>query len=1838
MLSVKPPLFCFNPATLYQSQHSSNRANQFTSGSHVNKSLSPHRSRSGGRNLQTPQQIPAFQKHPPNSSHHNSSSLYWSRTTPCLETVDEHQSSTSNSTTRLASSDPRNLVHEFPYLERQVQSSQSLLLSERGASSTAPYGRSRRSDVYLGQSRPLSFHQSPNGGQLSPSGDAGQFSPNSTAAASFGVTGNPDFNLKRGANLSRTNQYNPNAVAYGLTPPSNVASANNSSNNTLDSVNNSGGYYSSNSSTNQTLTPLSGGSPTIQSPGLVPSPPPANQNLPQKSYPNYPTRSENPNRSQGYLGNDPQFHDPSTPIWQLRTRPFHLDSSSEALHSDSATDRLQRKVSPSWFTSAADAVITNTDYNKSIKASEVRNKQNTSANQRQFSPDYLLENVQTNPYKNSVHSVASRSNAALTHERSQSHSPGPKPTSVSFKRLDQKLHNSRQQFGPQTDNTSLNGSVEDIWVRKTAAASNNSVSQSSLNPNKASAISEIETCIDPNSEESKDMAPQRSYKLIDPCLHSSANPQNATFRLSDMKQSRTSVSIQSDSYNFGGPIRKPNAGGMCTTQSISSLDAIQDEFRGSEILPIGEFCDSLANGVENIVTSYEKLEVEEKTGTMNKLFSSWSGDKNRICMKPPPFKAAVASLYSLKTQSNNSFSDWTVNRVGMSKYASNSERSNIDNHQVIASVPGTPIQESGLKARNLSGKRQANSYMFSTQSEMNVANVANSNENQEAPNQSLLKNYRSELILAQTLSSVDSLALKRRSKSQVGSKIGAAASQRAKSSSDLSFSSALTISDDFGKSNSSSHKQKFTTSDAELSKKRVESLKQSLLEIALEDEKIENHVTVAGNGPRSASEDLPGGKICPKDERDQEEGKIIGINSTGSNLPPPAFNDESRLLSQPPLPLDNDNKSGLAALKDQIRGLNSPEQINTQAANCVIGRSGTPELPSTDNATKHTLKNGQHLSQLPQHKQSAFSLSSCGKNATATGKSNRDQTGKQLNQQQQEQPKDQLLSELSSADEIDGCVTTINQISSGNDFSSQTLRKQSKTVEQTSSGINKISQHKFVPANIFRYPDNEVTLNETPGTWSNQIGSDQISSGAIRPSKLSGNSTSELRHSDIQCEQDSASADKNSSSSEKKSEDRGRKCIDDGVRKSNSCVWENGASNNSGNSIPNGLSGEQRVGVLNNFGPAVQAISDAINSLQNSNLSKSAANDRINPKPDFKPVTSPDQYSDLLAEDELAETTNDSSSVESSVNAEKVSAARTIAEKMINELTEQPIDFSEESVNKSGDNSNTEGSTEFDISMTQPPDHYPEFTGAEDHRDLTTAFSEFASAISSLITIADCPNSISPPSTINPKIPENPPRLDNAATASPRKTPDIIIAPSNSPPGDPYDVTPTNELADQLESAVTSQSQRVASQANRVTSFASLYPELDMKIDEFLASSQPPTSIEILLERLKRPQSIHIFQKLIGRSKSTPGSLNEVSNVGRLRPLRVPKDLKGASWNWRIKRSFNNLTETQPNTPMIPRRPKNKRKFMRDDLDRCKSVPLTKEEIQSLSHESQTDGIASLPSVTNLHELGLYEYVDVNSELNMSMQKMFTMNGGSNHSIKEKSDANRVNNANNIQSHNLNVEPKSNQSVISFNHNSVNHQEQVVETPVNNNLDSSSIKERLNSSAASTCANIDVSQLIMQLCCEDDADGSNYEYDDDDDEGGGIRDPEPIIDDDGIEIKDEYFASELITCNTSTSNNPDDYLGNDVGFNNNNNNDEDPYSLPFGAMNQNNNRGLYTPTAPGALSSKPGKMGPPISRNGLPSASHPPPVVPFLAGGRQIIERSATYPRTLDEIAECANE
>ena len=136
------------------------------------------------------------------------------------------------------------------------------------------------------------------------------------------------------------------------------------------------------------------------------------------------------------------------------------------------------------------------------------------------------------------------------------------------------------------------------------------------------------------------------------------------------------------------------------------------------------------------------------------------------------------------------------------------------------------------------------------------------------------------------------------------------------------------------------------------------------------------------------------------------------------------------------------------------------------------------------------------------------------------------------------------------------------------------------------------------------------------------------------------------------------------------------------------------------------------------------------------------------------------------------------------------------------------------------------------------------------------------------------------------------------------------------------------------------------------------------------------------------------------------------------------------------------------------------------------------------------------------------------------------------------------------------------------------------EEPVSNR--SGSIHERLSTSAASTCANVDVSQLIFELCASDDF---SDEYPDDDDEGGGIRDPYPseFAENDGL--KDEYFASELIEPNYQIS------------------------PKPF-----------------------------PTSLNGLTSQQHPPPVLPLLANARQIIERSATYPRTLDEITECANE
>ena len=131
---------------------------------------------------------------------------------------------------------------------------------------------------------------------------------------------------------------------------------------------------------------------------------------------------------------------------------------------------------------------------------------------------------------------------------------------------------------------------------------------------------------------------------------------------------------------------------------------------------------------------------------------------------------------------------------------------------------------------------------------------------------------------------------------------------------------------------------------------------------------------------------------------------------------------------------------------------------------------------------------------------------------------------------------------------------------------------------------------------------------------------------------------------------------------------------------------------------------------------------------------------------------------------------------------------------------------------------------------------------------------------------------------------------------------------------------------------------------------------------------------------------------------------------------------------------------------------------------------------------------------------------------------------------------------------------------------------------------SETIQERLSTSAASTCANVDVSQLIFDLCNSDDF-SEDYPYDDDD-EGGGIREPDPNEFSENEEFNDEYFASELIE--------PQSYQISPKQFQ--------------------------------------------TSLNGLTSQQHPPPVLPYMTNARQMIERSATYPRTLDEITECANE
>ena len=220
----------------------------------------------------------------------------------------------------------------------------------------------------------------------------------------------------------------------------------------------------------------------------------------------------------------------------------------------------------------------------------------------------------------------------------------------------------------------------------------------------------------------------------------------------------------------------------------------------------------------------------------------------------------------------------------------------------------------------------------------------------------------------------------------------------------------------------------------------------------------------------------------------------------------------------------------------------------------------------------------------------------------------------------------------------------------------------------------------------------------------------------------------------------------------------------------------------------------------------------------------------------------------------------------------------------------------------------------------------------ENQRDLSIAFAEFASAISDLITIADTDKPLQ--SCPSPQ----------AAVKKKPKLPKIQTSPIHSSP-EASDVTPTNEREENTKL-------KQHYKPIIITNYNSLYADLDMKVDEFLQNCPPGKSIEFLLERLARPKSIQVYQKLIGRSKSLPGSLNETANIGKLRPLRVPRHLK-SHWDTRLRRrspeSKRNVNLEFVGKNMIPRRHKSKRKFLRDDPDRCKSVPLTKVEIHCLS-------------------------------------------------------------------------------------------------------------------------------------------------------------------------------------------------------------------------------------------------------------------------------------------------
>ena len=331
-------------------------------------------------------------------------------------------------------------------------------------------------------------------------------------------------------------------------------------------------------------------------------------------------------------------------------------------------------------------------------------------------------------------------------------------------------------------------SSQDIWVRQVELAvketDNPSVSESSS----------------PLIEEELEMAPQRSFKIIDPCLHSPIHP---AYKTADMKQSRTSVSIQNDSYNFGPPSSRDKSR-ITTTQSISGLDSYNSESPESEeLLPLNELNGAWGSDVDDIVTSYEKLDIEEKTSPRSKFNDVWTG---RNQMKPPPFKTAVASLNSLRMSSNFNLSDCHVTGDDMaSRNVKRFTTSLVDINEKSSNSPHmvTSSQQNG-KAK-LEATNSPSSNLFSTQSELNVTG----NRRESMP-QNSLKNCRSELLLAETLTSVKSLSLRPRDRSKPN--FTRSSSQKTKSSNDITSISELTISDEFTRGLSRSKYQGSTSS------------------------------------------------------------------------------------------------------------------------------------------------------------------------------------------------------------------------------------------------------------------------------------------------------------------------------------------------------------------------------------------------------------------------------------------------------------------------------------------------------------------------------------------------------------------------------------------------------------------------------------------------------------------------------------------------------------------------------------------------------------------------------------------------------------------------------------------------------------------------------------------------------------------------------------------------------------------------------------------------------------------------------------------------------------------